>query len=74
MFDFNFEKVVKVAKNSGKKIVKLLGLKTITGEELDSLMKMSNKKMKANLLKDLAKKEKSKQNDDEMIKAILELM
>ncbi|MGY8747938.1 MAG: hypothetical protein ACKVHR_07770 [Pirellulales bacterium] len=51
------------------KVVKLLGLKTITGKELESLCKMKSKLRKP-MLKDLAKKEKAFQNLEDLEKAL----
>ena len=56
------------------KLVKTLGLKTITGKELESLCKMGNKKMRASMLEDLAAKEKAFKKAKDLEKALQDLM
>ena len=56
------------------KLVKTLGLNTITGKELKSLCKMGNKKMRASMLEDLAAKEKKFQKGKDLEKALQDLM
>lgn len=55
------------------KLVKTLGLKTITGTELKSLCKMKSK-MRESMLEDLAKKEKAFKKAKDLEKALQDLM
>ena len=52
------------------KAVKLQGLKTITGKELESLCKMKKKDLKKAMLEDLVKKEKAFKKAADLLAAL----